>query len=568
MIELGRFENVNESEEVVLKIGELKAGINDVKNHIVHLDKDHNIDYIINKVCDHAGGRLIVRGEQAVCPMHDWRLDLNTLSYNNSHVCKETEPYRLTENGEVIIEGVQSSLSNPFKPDKKGSVSVRWLNHATVYVECNGISLITDPWLFGPAFMTGWWLAEPSPQDAVELLKRVNYVFVSHNHPDHLHAETLALLPRNKTILTPNFTSKSSEQFLLNLGFTQVKAVEFSVLFELTPGFQFSILKSGDFRDDAGLYVCANGHELLLTVDSNALNAHVLPKGLDLLMTSFAGGASGFPLCYEDYTEEEKIAIIKRNRNAVRSMVLKYVQETNPQYYMPYAGMFSEYAERDNYIKSLNQKNTVADYEKLLERLPVTVIKPNSGNLIEFENGIFRSRAVDTILLEKEDNTFYSDKIKEEFTFDAAAVIQYLKASGFRSKQIVQIIPTDDTFQHITGEIVFADFYNDEYKVIAEEDLLNQLEGFRVMQLRIRSEIIMCVVENHLPWEDMSIGFQIRASRFPNDYESDFWYHFTNIYIAKENFRFSSYCGSCTIINQNPIWVKNDQVSTTGATLV
>lgn len=558
MIELGRFEYIRESEEVALKLEELKAGINDVKNYIVHLDEDHNINYVINKVCDHAGGRLIVRGQQAVCPMHDWRLDLNTLLYNNSHVCKETVPYRLTEDGEVVIEGAHSSLSNPFKPDKKGSVSMRWLNHATVFVECNGISLITDPWLFGPAFMTGWWLAEPSPQDAIELMKRADYVFVSHNHPDHLHAETLALLPRDKTILTPNFNSKSSEQFLQNLGFTQVKAVDFSVLFELTTCFQFSILKSGDFRDDAGLYICANGHELLLTVDSNALNAHVLPKGVDLLMTSFAGGASGFPLCYEDYTEEEKIAIIKRNRNAVRSVVLKYVQETSPQYYMPYAGMFSEYAARDKHIKSLNKKNKVADYEKLLERLPVTIIKPNSGNLIEFVDGVLNSRTIDTILLEKEDNTFYIDKIKEEFTFDAATIIQYLKASGFRSKQIVQIVPTDDTFHNITNEIVFADFYNDEYKVIAEEDLLNQLEGFRVMQLRIRSEIIMCVVENHLPWEDMSIGFQMRASRFPNDYESDFWYHFTNIYIAKENFRFSSYCGSCTIVNQNPIWVKNN----------
>jgi len=77
-----------------------------------------------------------------------------------------------------------------------------------------------------------------------------------------------------------------------------------------------------------------------------------------------------------------------------------------------------------------------------------------------------------------------------------------------------------------------------------------------VSSMYVRSEIIMCVIENSLPWEDLSIGFQMRVNRTPNTYESKFWYHFTNEYIAKANFRYSSFCGACTVINQNPIWQK------------
>ncbi len=54
----------------------------------------------------------------------------------------------------------------------------------------------------------------------------------------------------------------------------------------------------------------------------------------------------------------------------------------------------------------------------------------------------------------------------------------------------------------------------------------------------------------------MSIGFQIRVLKHPNQYESDFWCHFTNEHIAEKNFRYTSYCGACTIINQNSIWAK------------
>jgi len=67
----------------------------------------------------------------------------------------------------------------------------------------------------------------------------------------------------------------------------------------------------------------------------------------------------------------------------------------------------------------------------------------------------------------------------------------------------------------------------------------------------------MAVIINMLPWEDFLIGFQCRIYRTPNIYEDNFWYHFTNEYISKENFRYSPLCGSCSIVEQNPIWINN-----------
>ncbi len=559
MKKLGKFKIETTSEELTIDMNSLVVGINDFKDFIISVDKDKGIKYVINKVCDHAGGRLIVKDDLAVCPMHNWKLNLASLKYNDSHIQKSKLEYTISGNGNLIVGGQNRSLKNSFKPDKKGKAIIRWINHATVIIECNGLKLMTDPWLFGPAFLTGWWLASTSPVDSIQLLKEVDYVYISHNHPDHLHAETLSLLDKKKPILTPNFISASSKIFLQKLGFENVIACDFLDIIELGKNFQFSILKSGDFRDDSGIYLCANGHEFLLTVDSNFLNSNVLPEKIDLLMTSFAGGATGFPLCYENYTEDEKIKIIKRNRNSIKANVIKYIKQVQPKYYMPYAGMFSENAERDNYIKERNYKNPIEEYEQIASQFQVEAIRPESDKVISFEDGKIQiDRMMDIEYLSKEASSFYITNFKNDFPYDPQSVLDYLKNAQYHGKQILQIIPTDDTFTRCIGEVIFADFDKGIFKTIDQAEILEKKDNYRVMSLKIRAEILMCVVSNYLPWEDISIGFQMRASRYPNEYESDFWYHFTNIYIAKENFRYSSYCGACTIVDQNPIWIKTN----------
>lgn len=557
MKNLGSFTTISTNKSNTVNLSNLKKGVNDIANHFIKVADDGKIEYVIDKVCNHAGGKLILKGEKAICPMHDWQLNLDTLKYSESHVCKEKASFHLDDSNNIHVNDSIKHLVNPFKGIKKGTVKIRWLNHATVYIECNGKSVITDPWLFGPAFMTGWWLATPSPEESIDLLKKADYVYISHNHPDHLHAETLAVLSKDKEIIVADFSTKSTEKYLRALGYENVKTLPFNEIFEIVLNFQICIFKSGDFRDDSGIYFCVNGHEILLTVDANLLNQNVLPKGIDLLMTSFAGGASGFPLCFENFTEEEKKGVLKRNKNAVKISVNQYLQSAAPKFYMPYAGMFQEYSYRDKYILEMNDKNSDDEFELIAQKNNATYIKPSSEHDIIFDNGVLLQRAVKTKYLEQENSNFYVEKLKKEFPFDCDKVVEYLCNSGFKGNQILQIIPTDDDFELSSNTIIYADFSNGAYKSIPSTDLIVEMEGFNVMQLKIRQEVLMCIIENKLPWEDFSIGFQMRVKRVPNHYESDFWYHFTNVYIGGQHFRYSSFCGACTVVNQNPIWIKS-----------
>ncbi len=166
---------------------------------------------------------------------------------------------------------------------RKGVFHCEYLNHASLFFECDKIKIITDPWLIGPCFLGDWWHSQPNSKRAIECLENADLIDISHNHLGLLNAQTLALVPEDKPFIIPNFESKSVENSLKGFGFTYIYALDFKEIVELSPKVQASVLKSGDFRDDSGLYLCLDNHE-------------ILPKEITMLATSFASGSSGFPL--------------------------------------------------------------------------------------------------------------------------------------------------------------------------------------------------------------------------------------------------------------------------------
>jgi len=549
---LGVFETKSEVVNAVIDISNLKIGINSMKNHFVILDEEKQIVQVVDKICDHAGGKLIQKGDYAVCPMHGWSLDLRTMKYQDSHTVKQGVDYFI-EDGKLVIPDKECYLINPFKSDYNDTeVELRFLNHAALSITYKGITLVTDPWLFGPAFMTGWWLDHPSTEDSINILKNADYVFISHNHPDHLHSETLELVNKDKKFIVGDFNSKSTEKYLRSLGFNNINSLQFGVIYQIEEDFQFSIFKSGDFRDDSGLFLNLGGVEILLTVDANILNSLRLPRNIDLLLTSFAGGASGFPLCFENYDFSQKSSVIERNKLAIKASVAAYLKATLPKFYMPYAGMFKEKADRDSFIREKNLKNSVGDYKEMVNQLCSNFVDPKRNLCYTLSKSSLISKEINVSYLPDDDINFYLNSYKNSFKYESDVIIKYMSYSGYHAKQLLYVLPVEDDFTKVVNDIIFCNFDTQEFKVVLESDIVLEVPDFRVMKLYVRQEIFASIVVNRLPWEDFSIGFQMRIFRSPNSYESEFWYHFTNVYIDPVNYKYSVNCGSCNLINQNP----------------
>jgi CMP-N-acetylneuraminate monooxygenase len=70
----------------------------------------------------------------------------------------------------------------------------------------------------------------------------------------------------------------------------------------------------------------------------------------------------------------------------------------------------------------------------------------------------------------------------------------------------------------------------------------------RIKCLKVRTESLSQVICNRMPLEDLLIGFQCRVQRKPDVYNSDFWYHFSSIYVGPEHLRSSERCDGCARI--------------------
>jgi Beta-lactamase superfamily domain len=77
--------------------------------------------------------------------------------------------------------------------------------NATLIVHENGRSVIaTDPWMVGTCYHGSWALDRDLSEAEMTAIKNADVIWISHGHPDHLHQDSLDMLPRGKRILVPD----------------------------------------------------------------------------------------------------------------------------------------------------------------------------------------------------------------------------------------------------------------------------------------------------------------------------------------------------------------------------
>ena len=521
-------------------ISEIPQGSSQDKNFLYY-KSGMNIK-IFDRTCDHNGGKLSIKGANARCPLHGWELDLESGIYSNVDCKKkpliDINLNELNSSVITIAQNIERLRESDFNENKK--TEIRFLNHASLRIKSGKISFATDPWIIGSAFCNGWWLAKNSPKDSFDELNKCDFIYISHNHPDHLHKNTLKKIRKDMPILTADFLSGSTKKLLIEIGFTNIFPMDFATtLIDQANQLSFSVLKSGDFRDDSGLFFQHGRFKCLLTVDSHFLNFGKLPK-VDLIGSSFAGGSTGFPICFENYSEKDKELMITRNLNAYKSSNAANLKNTEAKYFLPYAGFFVEKAKRDAYVKQRNIKNKIEDYNKICEINNCTLLNLNTHQKFTFDGCDLKTQSSD-------ETEKISDINIEEYISNSTVnneknlsdnVLKYFSKSNFNDNLLVDLIATNDDFSLFSDRFLL-NFYKNEYSNIIIDSDNNKIENdalsseLRYLQIKVRASELARVIKEGKPWEDLSIGFQCRIYRQPNIYNSEFWFYFTNVYIGQ-----------------------------------
>lgn len=547
----------NKLKKILLK--DISEGENSFDEFII-VRKKNDIS-VYNRNCDHQGGKIISKNGSHICPMHNWKFNPLNGCYANGFR-KEKEKHIIKD--DCLFIDISEKIPSISTGKKVTNTEIRFFNHAFVKIKDKDFSFATDPWAIGPAFNTGWWLKNKTKNDWVDQLNDCNFVYISHNHPDHLHPLTLRKINKNMNFVVPDFSTDSTGKYLEELGFVNIHRLKFAHEYKFRDtNLILSILKSGDFREDSGIYFSNGTFTSLFDVDSNSINFNRYPK-VDFYASSFAGGASGYPIMFENFQKKQKSEILNRNKLFLKRKKIKIFQLIKPKYFMPYAGFFSVKLKRDRTVNELQNKNKISDYTSICKKENIKLL-----DVEKFDEFFFKGKK----LLKSENNNnknfndlppeVYLENYKNNLNrIDLDFIRNYFENSNFKDNLVLFISLVNDNFMNskldfkidFTGERpLFSLIKNFSGKI-------RNMKKVKQLYLKCRLESFLNTIYNKEPWEDLSIGFQCKIMRSPNEYNYKFWHYFSNTYITSKNIRFTTECNSCDKLNQyidNQVHQKN-----------
>jgi|TARA_R110000744_G_scaffold158591_2_gene274548 UDP-MurNAc hydroxylase len=237
---------------------------------------------------------------------------------------------------------------------------------AAVLVTHKNTKILTDPWLIGEEYY-GSWTHYPSVDIDFKQFDDVDYIYISHIHPDHMSKETLEKINPDIPVLIHNYDAKFVKMNLERWG-RKVIELNHGEKFHCGDGLNINIYAADDCDPEVcykffgcgkmeskfgstgidTMAIIENGDKTILNVNDcpYLLSKKVLDKVLknhpviDMLWVGYAGAGS-YPQCW-DYSDKEKLEVYGiKKKNHFLKMGLDYINKIKPKTYMPFAGTYT-----------------------------------------------------------------------------------------------------------------------------------------------------------------------------------------------------------------------------------
>lgn len=258
------------------------------------------------------------------------------------------------------------------------NTSIKFINHASVIIKGNDVSILTDPWYQDHAFHKGWKLLhETSNHEVSNILDNITHIWISHEHPDHFSIKFFKtfkekIIENSIKILFQKTDDKRVLNFLKNMGFL-VEELEFKKEIFLSDEFSVTCLKDGFY--DSALFVKNKNEKILnlndceINTKNRAMELFSLTGEVDILLTqfSYAGWKGG---------KENKKWRKDGAKEKIDTMNLQ-VSIFKPKFTIPFAS-FIYFSNEDNFYlnDSINKPSYVLDYFSAKES-QIILMKPN-----------------------------------------------------------------------------------------------------------------------------------------------------------------------------------------------
>ena len=249
-------------------------------------------------------------------------------------------------------------------------MKVTYIGHACILMESAGTRILMDPWLTDPTYHGTWWHYPPLAL-GVRDLPRLDYLYVSHEHPDHFDPPTLRQLDKDVHVIIANFKRKRFRDHLATLGFRRISEVDFGQDFRCNgSGLSVRLIPPDRAWDDSAILV-TDGATTVLNVNDCHLDDATLERlgkeqQIDLAFLTFTG-ASQYPGCFE-FALASKIQRWQESKESHVEEFVNWARLLRTRRAVPAAGNFALLAPDQLFMNTPHYVNTPQDAVDRLRR--------------------------------------------------------------------------------------------------------------------------------------------------------------------------------------------------------
>jgi len=437
-------------------------------------------------------------------------------------------------------------------------LKVTYLQNAGVIVENFGEKILCDPWFVDGCYY-GSWHHYPKFEFNEKEFDDVDYIYISHVHPDHFDIKTLQKLKKNIPVLIHEFPQKYFKENIEELGFnveeirnnkrTKLEKTWINIIaadncdpeicsraFGCNFGFnQFGTNQIDTFSIiDNEEQVIVNSNDCPYEIGQNT--AKMIKKQhptVNLFLVGYTG-ASDYPCCYgleesEKRNEAEKKKM-KRLQNAA-----DYIHILDPEHYLPFAGRYVLGGKLTALMKYKGESTLDEGFEYLSKNVNQ---EKNKGIILNMKAhfDLDTKKTSETYISEniQERNNYISNilsKLKLDYESDPSPKINSIfelipKAYERFEKHRKMINYSTDTIIFIkldAENLLLINCNGDGYKIIKNDEFQNFQ---KYLYLSLDPKLLFRILQGpkFAHWNNAEIGCHISWKRVPNVYDRSLMY--------------------------------------------
>ena len=394
---------------------------------------------------------------------------------------------------------------------------IKFINHASVLISNKNSGVLTDPWYEGSVFNNGWdLLVNVEADEIIKILDEVNYIWISHEHPDHFSPFFFTkyknkILENSIQILFQETKDKRVVNFLRTKGFSVIE-IKNNKTFKVDKNFYLKIQKI-DFYDSA-LIINIDGKKIInlndcpFENDKQLIDFAKLYGTADILLSQFSyaawkGGVKN--LRWRQVAAKEKLLSLENQAKALNCNTI-----------IPFASFIYFSNIENSYLndsintpnivqKKFNTKKISTVFFQPLENQNIEGIKQNDDS-IKYWNQRFEN--ISGLEFHQYSKTYSIDELKN-------AHVDYTKKIFKKNSKLIIIILSKLRFLEIFSDI---DVYLIDLDRVVRISVLKgiKLVSKKSYNIKMHSDSLMFIFKNEFGFDTLTVNgnFEVYNNSF------------------------------------------------------